>query len=89
MALGATRRDVLSMTLQETLSVTSIGLLLGIAAALGSLRFVRNLIYGVSARDPITLAAACVLLAVVAALAGWVPAWKAMKVDPMVALWHE
>ena len=89
MALGATRRDVLSMILQETLGMTAIGLLLGIAAALGSLHFVSNFIYGVSARDPMTLAAVCVLLAFVAALAGWLPAWKAMKVDPMVALRHD
>ena len=86
MALGANRRAVLSLILQETLSMTTIGLLLGIAAALGSLHFVSNLIYGVSAHDPITLAAACVILAFVAGLAGWLPAWKAMKVDPMVAL---
>jgi hypothetical protein len=64
--------------------MTSSGLLLGIAAALGSLRFVSNLVYGVSARDPITLPAACVLLAVVAASAGWVPGRKAMKFDPIV-----
>jgi predicted permease len=89
MALGATRRDVVSMILHETLGMTGIGLLLGIAAALSSLHFVSNLVYGVSARDPITLAAACVILAFVAALAGWLPAWKAMKVDPMVALRHD
>ena len=89
MALGATRRDVVSMILQETLSMTAIGLLLGIAAALSSLHFVSNLIYGLSARDPITLAVVCVILAFVAALAGWLPAWKAMKVDPMVALRHD
>ena len=89
MALGANRRAVLSLILQETLSMTTIGLLLGIAAALGSLHFVSNLIYGVSARDPITLTTACVILGFVAALAGWLPAWKAMKVDPMVALRHD
>ena len=89
MALGATRGDVLSMILRETLSMTAVGLFLGIAAALGSSHFVSNLIYGVSARDPITLAAVCMLLAVVAALAGWVPARRAMKVDPMVALRHQ
>jgi predicted permease len=89
MALGATQRDVLAMILQETLGMTAIGLLLGIAAALGSLHFVSNLIYGVSARDPTTLTAVCVLLAVVASLAGWLPARKAMKVDPMVALRRE
>jgi len=89
MALGAAQRDVLSMILRETLGLTGIGLLLGIAGALGSLQFVTNLIYGVTARDPVTLAAVCMLLAAVAALAGWLPARKAMKVDPMVALRHE
>jgi predicted permease len=89
MVLGAARRDVLFLILQETLSMTCIGLLLGIAGALGASRFVSNLIYGVSARDPTTLVAVCVLLALVAALAGWLPARKAMRVDPMVALRHE
>jgi ABC-type antimicrobial peptide transport system permease subunit len=86
MALGAAQRDVLTMILQETLSMTGIGLLVGIAGALSSSQFVGNLIYGISARDPITLAAVCVLLALVAALAGWLPARKAIRVDPMVAL---
>ena len=89
MALGAAQRDVLSMILQETLGMTGIGLLLGIAGALGSTQFVSNLIYGVSARDPITLATVCMLLALVAALAGWLPARKAIRVDPMVALRHQ
>jgi len=89
MALGAAQRDVLSMILRETLGLTGIGLLLGIAGALGSLQFLTNLIYGVTARDPVTLAAVCMLLAAVAALAGWLPARRAMKVDPMVALRHE
>jgi len=80
---------VLSMILQETLGMTGIGLLLGIAGALGSTQFVSNLIYGVSARDPITLATVCMLLALVAALAGWLPARKAIRVDPMVALRHQ
>lgn len=89
MALGAAKRDVLAMILQETLSTTAIGLLLGIAGASVSSRFLGNLVYGISARDPITLAAVCVLLALVAALAGWLPARKAMRVDPMAALRHE
>ena len=89
MALGATQRDVRFMILQETLGMATVGLLLGIGAALGLLHFVSNFVYGVSAHDPVTLAAVCVLLAVVAALAGWFPARKATKVDPMVALRHE
>jgi predicted permease len=89
MVLGATRRDVLYMILRETLGMTAVGLLVGIAAAISSLHLVSNLIYGVSARDPITLASVCVLLSLIAAFAGWLPARKAMKVDPMVALRHE
>ena len=89
MALGAAQRDVLAMILRETLSTTATGLLLGVAGALCSSQLVSNLIYGVSSRDPITLTAVCMLLAVVAMLAGWLPARKAMRLDPMGALRHD
>jgi putative ABC transport system permease protein len=89
MALGAARRDVLSMILRETLGMTSIGVALGLACTLGASQLVANMLYGVSAQDPVTLAAVSVVLTVVAAIAGWIPARRAMRVDPMVALRYE
>ena len=89
MALGAARSDVLSMILRETLGMTSIGLALGLAGALSASQLVANMLYGVSAQDPVTLAAATVVLTTVAVVAGWIPARRAMRVDPMVALRYE
>lgn len=85
-ALGAVRTDILSMILRETLGMTCIGLVLGLASALGALQFVANMLYGISTEDPLTLAAVSVVLAAVAGVAGWIPARRAMRVDPMVAL---
>ena len=89
MALGAARSDVLSMILRETLGMTSIGLALGLAGALSASQLVANMLYGVSAQDPVTLAAVTVVLTTVAVVAGWIPARRAMRVDPMVALRYE
>jgi len=88
-ALGAARSNVLSMILRETLGMTGIGLALGLAGALGASQFVANMLYGISAQDPLTLAVVCVVLAAVASVAGWIPARRAMRVDPMVALRYE
>lgn len=89
MALGAARRDVLSMILRETLGMTGMGLALGLLGALVTSQFVANLLYGVTAQDPFTLAAVCIILAAVATIAGWIPARRATRVDPMVALRYE
>ena len=88
-ALGAARKDVLSMILRETLGLTSIGIVLGLVCALAAAQLVAGMLYGVSAQDPLTLAAVSVVLTGVAALAGWIPARRAMRVDPMVALRYE
>ena len=88
-ALGAARSTVLSMILRETLGMTFIGLALGLAGALSASEFVANMLYGISAQDPLTLAAVSVVLAGVALAAGWIPARRAMHVDPMVALRYE
>jgi len=69
--------------------MTSIGVALGLACTLGASQLVANMLYGVSAQDPVTLAAVSVALTVVAAVAGWIPARRAMCVDPMVALRYE
>jgi predicted permease len=87
--LGAARSDVLSMVLRETLGLTSIGIAIGLACALAASQLVANMLYGVSAQDPVTLAAVSVALTTVAAVAGWIPARRAMRVDPMVALHYD
>ena len=84
-ALGAVRTDILSMILRETLGMTCIGLILGLASALGALQFVANMLFGAQRRT-LSLAAASAVLARVAGVAGWIPARRAMRVDPMVAL---
>jgi ABC-type antimicrobial peptide transport system permease subunit len=88
-ALGAARQNVLSMILRETLRLTSTGLAIGIASALSVSQLIGNMLYGISAQDPVTLAAVSILLTAVAALAGWIPARRATRVDPMVALRYE
>jgi predicted permease len=88
-ALGAARNDVLSMILRETLLLTAIGLTLGLASALAASQMIANMLYGVSAQDPVTLAAVSFVLTFVAAIAGWIPARRAMRVDPIVALRYE
>ena len=88
-ALGAARREVLSMILRETLGLTSIGIALGLAFALVTSQLIANMLYGVPAQDPVTLVAVSVVLTAVAAVAGWIPARRAMLVDPMVALRYE
>jgi putative ABC transport system permease protein len=69
--------------------MTGLGLALGLAGALGASQFVANMLYGISAQDPLTLVAVSVVLAAVAGVAGWIPARRAMRVDPMVALRYE
>jgi len=88
-ALGAARENVFSMILRETLRLTGIGIALGLACALAASRLVANMLYGVSAWDPVTLAAVSVVLTAVAAVAGWIPARRATRVDPMAALRYE
>jgi predicted permease len=88
-ALGAARKNVLSMILRETLGLTGIGIVLGLACALAAAQLLAGMLYGVSAQDPVTLVAVSVVLGGVAAVAGWIPARRAMRVDPMVALRYE
>jgi predicted permease len=88
-ALGASRNAILQMILRETLTLALIGLVVGIPCALAASRLVGHMLFNVSPNDPVTLAAVALLLAVVACLAGYIPARRAMRVDPMVALRHE
>jgi putative ABC transport system permease protein len=88
-ALGASRSTILRMILRETLLLTFAGLLIGIPCALIASRLISFLLFGVSVHDPVTLAAVAFILAAVAILAGFVPARRAMQVDPVIALRHE
>lgn len=89
MALGAQRRSILRLVIRKGLTLAGIGIVVGIGVALGLTRLIVSLLYGVSATDPLTFAGVAVLLLVVAFAACYVPAKRAMCVDPMVALRHE
>jgi putative ABC transport system permease protein len=79
----------LRLVLRQGLALTLVGVAVGLAGALAGTRVLSVMLYGVSARDPLTLTAVIILLASVALAACWVPARRAMRVDPMVALRHE
>jgi len=89
MALGAQRRDVLWLILREALLLVLIGVAVGLPAVLATTRLVSSLLYGLTAVDPSSIGAAAVLMFAVAAVAGYFPARRATKVDPMEALRHE
>jgi len=89
MALGAQGRDVLRMVIGEGFKLTVVGLALGLAAAIALSRLIASQLFGVTATDPLTYAGVALLLAMVAMVACYIPARRAARVDPMVALRRE
>ncbi len=89
MALGAQQRDLLRLVVGQGILLVLIGAAVGIAAAIGVTRFMATMLYGVHANDPLTFAGVALLLTLVALLACYIPARRAMRVDPMVALRYE
>jgi putative ABC transport system permease protein len=88
-ALGAERRDVLKMILGGAARIGLVGVGVGLAASFALTRLLHGLLFGVQATDPITFASVALLLISVTLLASFIPARRAMRVDPMVALRHE
>jgi putative ABC transport system permease protein len=89
MALGARTRDVLLMVIRQGMSLVVIGVVLGVAGAYAVTRLIRSLLFEVGTTDPLTFVLVSVLLAVVGFVACYLPARRATKVDPLVALRYE
>jgi predicted permease len=89
MALGASRRSVLALVFRQNGLSTLVGLVLGILLAISLISLIRGVLYGISPIDPVSIAATVVALAVVSLLAGYVPARRAVRIDPMEALRYE
>ena len=89
MALGAQRSNVLRLVAGQGMALTLIGIAVGIAASFALTRLMESLLFGVSATDPLTLVGVSALLAAVALLACYLPARRATKVDPLIALRYE
>jgi putative ABC transport system permease protein len=89
MALGAGRADVLRLVIMRGLKLALLGSVIGMAASVLLLRFMSTLLVGVTATDPLTLVLVSLILMIVAAIACFVPATRATKVDPLVALRSE
>jgi predicted permease len=88
-ALGADRRQVLSMVLGSAMKMTLVGIAVGGFVALAATQALKSLLFGVSAFDPLTFGGVSIVLLLVALLASYIPAWRATRVDPMVALRYE
>ena len=88
-ALGAQARDVLGLIIKQGMALALLGIAVGVGGAFALTRFMKGLLFGVTAADPLTYGLIAMLLMFVALVACWIPARRAMRVDPMVALRHE
>jgi predicted permease len=86
MALGADRGDVLAQVMKQGLVLTTVGIIAGLAGALGLNRLIASLLFGVQPTDPLTMGAVVATITLVAAVACWLPAWRASRLDPNVVL---
>ncbi|HYL64079.1 MAG TPA: FtsX-like permease family protein, partial [Candidatus Methylomirabilis sp.] len=89
LALGAQRSNVVRLVVRQALTLMVVGATIGIGASLGVTRFMASMLFGVSPNDPVTIVGVTILLAGVALAACYIPARRAMRVDPMVALRYE
>jgi ABC-type antimicrobial peptide transport system permease subunit len=89
MALGAERRMVLKSMLAEAFSIVVVGIVVGIAGVIATMRLIQTLLYGLAPYDPVSIVAAALLMLTVAFVAAYWPARRASRVDPMIALRYE
>lgn len=88
-ALGAQRSGILTFTLVDGLRPAGVGLVLGLAGGVGASKIIGNLLYGIKPLDPTVFCAVAIMVLALAGIACLLPAWRASRVDPMVALRHE
>ncbi len=89
MALGASRKDVMGLVLKQSVSLVSAGIVIGLGVAFGVTRLIASSLFGITAVDPVTFAGMSLLLIAVSLAASYIPARRATKVDPMIALRYE
>jgi ABC-type antimicrobial peptide transport system permease subunit len=89
MALGAERIGIIWMVLREVLALAGAGLLIGLAVAWETTHFIAPFLFGTKPNDPLAITLAVAILMAAAVAAGYTPAWRASRIDPMTALRHE
>ena len=89
MALGAQRRDVLRLVMRESMMLVVAGVAIGLGGAIAASRLISNQLFGLAPTDPTAIAGAMIVMMFVSALAGYVPARRASRIDPLVALRYE
>jgi len=86
LALGASRRDILALVIRQGMRLTAFGVVIGLSGAVAASQALASLLFGISRLDPLTYFGVVTLLTGVSALACWVPAWRAARVDPAITL---